>query len=134
MFAIRHKKTGKFLKAFNGSFNHASFGVQCDIAEEMLGGKKKANEARKQNGMAVVNKLDEVKWQDIVARMWCLKTPNNAQLYKSESAVVASIGDGDWYEIVPVVITVKRGHGKAPRVTDKDVARAMAEMKAEGKC
>ena len=107
MFAVRNKKTGKFLKAFNGSFNKASFYIQCAIAEEMLGGSDK-----KKDTMVVVNKLKDVKWSQVIERMWCLKTPNDAQLYKSEGAVVASIGSGDWYEVVPVVIQVKRGFAR----------------------
>lgn len=109
MFAVRDKRTGKFLKAFNGSFNKASFHVRCDIAEELLGGKK---EARQDNACAVVDKLKDVNWQSVVDRMWCLKTPQGAQIYKTEWAVLASISNEDWLEIVPVVITVKRGYGR----------------------
>lgn len=105
MFAVRDKRSNKFLKAFNGTFNRASFYVQCAIAEEMLGGKKKA---REDNDMAVVNKLKDVSYRQVCDKMFCLKTPNDAQLYKSENAVGASIGTADWIEIVPVTISVKR--------------------------
>jgi hypothetical protein len=110
MFAIRHKKTGKFLKAFNGSFNKASFYTEYALATELV------KEAERDDPLAVLNKMagskKRVTWEQVVDRMWCLKTPNGAQLYKSEGAVKASIGDGDWYEIVPVVTQVKRGYGK----------------------
>ncbi len=104
MFAVKDKRTGKYLKAFNGSFNHASFYVQCAIAEKMLGGRKKGID----NSLAVVNKTREVGWEEIVKEMFCLKTPHGGQIYKSEGAVAASIGKQDWLEIVPVKITVAR--------------------------
>lgn len=99
MFAVRNNSTGKFLKAFNGSFNRASFHVRCDIASELIGNK---------NVNSVVNGSKEVSWNEIVERMWCLDTPDGAQLYKKESAVFASIGDEHWIEIVPVISAEKK--------------------------
>lgn len=101
MFAVRNNSTGKFLKAFNGSFNRASFRVHCDIASELIGNK---------NVNSIVDKLKEVSWDKVVERMWCLDTPDGAQLYKKKSAVIVSIGDEHehWIEIVPVISAEKK--------------------------
>lgn len=108
MFCVKHKKTGKYLKAFNGSFNHASFYAHCDLAAELIGTKAEVKEAEKKDIMVVLNRRKEVPWSAVVERMWCLKTPNGGQIYKNEGAILNSLGNSilEECEIVPVKIVV----------------------------
>lgn len=87
MFAVKDKRTGKFLKAFSGSFNYFEWCTGYHL--------------RKQNA----DWIDQIPSQKVHDRMFCLDTPDGAKLYKTKGGA-ASIGKFPWLEIVEVQISV----------------------------
>jgi hypothetical protein len=81
MFAVRDKRTGKFLRNFSCSFNKFQSRVHYQILEKKVG---------KLDSMESFNRRDEVTDEEIHANMWSLDTPNGAKLYKTESGVETS--------------------------------------------
>jgi hypothetical protein len=69
MFAVRDNRTGKFLRNFSGSLNHAEMYCAFDL-EDKLGRKPTRDELH--------------------AAMWCMDTPEGSKLYKTESGIKTS--------------------------------------------
>lgn len=104
MFAVRDGRTGKYLKAFNGSYNNAHFYV--------------GHRLRQQFGRQVTA-------EEVHAAEYCLDTPEGSQVYKTRAAVAAALGGHrrkdektgrmvkvplaealPWLEIVPVKVVL----------------------------
>lgn len=78
MFAVKDKRSGKFLRDFTGSYS--TFQSNGNSPAHLYKGEKTHDE------------------------MWCLDSPNGAKLYRNRGGIKNSIGDEDWIEIVDVDI------------------------------
>jgi hypothetical protein len=76
MFAVKDKRSNKFLRDFTGSYS--TFASNGNSPAHLYKGAKTHEE------------------------MWCLDSPNGAKLYRNRGGVRNSIGDEEWLEIVEV--------------------------------
>jgi hypothetical protein len=81
MFAVKDKRSNKFLRDFTGSYS--TFASNGNSPAYLNKGRKTHDE------------------------MWCLDSPTGAKLYRTKGGVKSSIGEKNWLEIVDVDIAVE---------------------------
>ena len=88
MFAVRDKRTGKFLKTFSGSFNNYEWRTRYKLTV--------TRELPLQEGQTYprYETVHNPSKQEIHDTMFCLPNPDGAKLYTGPGGIQCSIGGG----------------------------------------